>query len=110
MRSTFRNNIICNLGEGTYSWGESKEHVFESNCFSGNHPESEPDDRWKITSDPLFIAAGRGGQGRTTVDGYQLQAGSPCRDSGRPVEGHGGRDYSGGKLYQNKPDRGAFEH
>jgi hypothetical protein len=108
-RTWFRNNIFCNKGEGTYVWGESKENVFEYNCFFGNHPASEPDDRYKITADPLFIAPGTGGIGLASVGGYRLRGGSPCLDSGVPMTGNGGRDYWGNPLSDKHSGRGAFE-
>jgi hypothetical protein len=109
VRTAFRNNIIYNLGEATYAWGDSKENVFEHNCFYGRHPEGEPQDRLKITADPQFVSPGKGGRGVNTVEGYRLRANSPCVDAGLSIEGHGGRDYAGRPLYQNKPDIGAFE-
>jgi hypothetical protein len=108
-RTWFRNNIFYNEGEGTYVWGESKESVFEYNCFFGNHPASEPDDRHKITTDPLFIAPGTGGIGLASVGGYRLRGSSPCLGSGVLVIGNGGRDYWGSPLSNKHSDRGAFE-
>ena len=108
-RTWFRNNIFYNEGEGTYVWGESKESVFEYNCFFGNHPASEPDDRHKITADPLFMAPGTGGIGLASVGGYRLRGSSPCLGSGVLVIGNGGRDYWGSPLSNKHSDRGAFE-
>ncbi len=108
-RTWFWNNIFYVLGNATYVWGESKENVFEYNCFYGHHPESEPRDRWKITSDPLFVDPGKAIVGNHSVDGYQLQHNSPCLNSGLFVEEGGGRDYWGNQLHKDKPNRGAWE-
>jgi hypothetical protein len=108
-RTWFLNNIIYNLGGGTYVWGQSTDNVFESNCFFGKHAAGEPSDPERIMTDPLFVAPGTGGIGRDSVGGYKLRPASPCLESGIDVPGHGERDYWGNKLYSGAPDRGAFE-
>jgi hypothetical protein len=110
LRSWFRNNIFYIMGNATYVWGESKENVFEYNCFYGNHPESEPADLWKITTDPLFVGPGKAMTGKHSVDGYKLQQKSPCIDSGIIIENSCSRDYWGNPLSKDKPDRGAYEY
>lgn len=106
------NNIIYNLSPyAAYVFGGSHyNRIFENNCFYGRHPSNEPFDPKKITSDPMLEAVGSGGQGIDAVNGYRLKAGSPCIDKGRVVEGNGGRDYFGNKLYNGAPDIGAHEY
>jgi len=108
-RARFANNIIANLGSGSYAWGDSREVSFDHNCFFGNHPASEPSDAHKVIADPLFVAPGTGGVGVDSAGGYRLQPGSPCRDSGVAISPNGGRDYWGNLLYTDRPDRGAHE-
>jgi hypothetical protein len=105
----FFNNIFYNLGSGGYTLAGSNE--FDYNLFYGNHPGSEPSDAHKITSDPLFVNPGSGGAGRTTVDGYKLQAGSPALASGVLIANNGGLDYWGNTVPSNcAPDRGAHQY
>lgn len=106
------NNIIYNLGNGGYNFTNSINTVFDNNCFYGKHPNSEPNDAHKITSDPMLIAPGTGGIGRNTVEGYNLQNYSPCINTGKTIPDNGGKDffgnaapYSGGKT-----DIGAIEY
>jgi hypothetical protein len=49
-----------------------------------------------------------GQTGIGTVGGYQLQAGSPCINSGMVIPDNGGMDYAGNPI-DKAPDRGAFE-
>ncbi len=106
----FYNNIIYNMSkEAYYDFGKSTNNVWEYNVFFGEHPDSEPNDPYKITDDPMFVNPGSGTIGIATLDGYMLKDGSPCIDSGKVIENNGGRDYFGNPLYKGKPDRGAHE-
>jgi len=107
----YYNNILYNLSQnGVYQFETSTNNVFDYNVFYGNHPVSEPFDSHKITSDPLFVRPGSGGTGLDTVDGYQLEAGSPAIDSGTQWVGHPVADYWGNPVpYNGIVDRGAFE-
>ncbi len=107
----FFNNIFYALGKGCYYdlEGGGTSTVFSHNVFFGQHPDSEPNDPFKLTSDPKLIAPGTGKIGRDTVGGYMLKEGSPCIDSGKVIENNGGKDYFGNTLYNGKPDRGAHE-
>jgi len=105
------NNIFYNLGSGGYDIGETTGNVFDYNVYYGNHPLSEPSDAHKLTSNPMLVNPGSGGTGRTTVDGYKIQAGSPCIDSGKTISNNGGKDYWGTTVPQNSAtDRGACEY
>ncbi len=110
-RTSYYNNIIYNQASSTrYSFGSSTNNIFYYNVFYGNHSSSEPSDPHKIKSDPMLVDPGSAGLGINTVDGYKLKPGSPCIDSGKFIEGSGGRDYWGGQVPYNSTDRGAHEY
>jgi PKD repeat protein len=104
------NNIFYNLGTGDYDLSDSPNTVWDYNVFYGNHPAGEPDDPHKLTSDPKLVNPGSGGIGMDSVDGYQLQSDSPCRDSGVTIAGNGGQDYWGNTVPSGATDRGAHEY
>jgi len=110
-RTRYYNNILYNLGSGNYSFGPSTGNVFSYNVFYGNHPSNEPDDSYKITSDPRLIGPGSGGISINTVDGYKLRSESPCIDSGMTIAENGGLDYWRKPVPYNSTatDRGAYE-
>jgi hypothetical protein len=108
--ASFYNNIFYNMGNSMGSGSNPYGNfTWSHNVFYGNF-QSFPNDGNRLTSDPGFTNPGSGGDGRTTVDGYTLQAGSPCIDSGRSVTDNGGKDYWGNTLYYGSPDRGAHEY
>jgi fibronectin type 3 domain-containing protein len=107
--STYSNNIIYNAGNGTYDLGSSTNNTFNGNIFFGNHPANEPADSKKITTNPLLQNAGSGGTGMNTLNGYQLQSGSPARGSGVAMSNNGGQDFFGTTLPTGAPDRGAAQ-
>jgi malectin (di-glucose binding ER protein)/fibronectin type III domain protein len=107
--TSYSNNIVYNAGTGTYSLGGSTNNSFDANLFYGNHPSSEPSDPKKITSNPLLQDPGSGGTGISTLDGYQLQSGSPAIASGVIISNNGGRDFFGTTLPDTAPDRGAAQ-
>ena len=84
--------------------------MFDHNTFYGVHPASEPPDAHKLTNDPMFVAVGTGTNGIGTLAGYQLQAGSPCINSGVTIPGNA-RDFFGNPVPQGgATDRGAAEY
>jgi Malectin domain/Fibronectin type III domain len=107
--TTYSNNIIYNVGTGTYDLGGSTNNVFDANLFYGNHESSEPSDPKKLTSNPLLQNPGSGGTGINTLDGYQLDSGSPAISSGVVINNNGGRDFFGTTLPTSAPDRGAAQ-
>lgn len=101
----FSNNIIYKLGDGGYAGGSTWTH----NLFYGDHPASEPADPSKITSDPLLVAPGGGGNGRSTAAAYQLAAGSPAIGTGTLITNNGGQDFFGNTVSATAaPDYGAY--
>ncbi|GLX66996.1 hypothetical protein MU1_13400 [Paenibacillus glycanilyticus] len=104
-----KNNIFYNLGNGSYSWGQSSNITFDHNVFYGNHPVTEPSDSNKITSDPLLVNPGSGGTGMNTVDGYKLLNGSPALAGGVLIANNGGKDYWGNSVSSTAaPNIGAY--
>ncbi len=106
------NNIIYNTeSSGADYQLNGTNYVWDYNLFYGHHPASEPSDAHKLTSDPMLAAPGTGGTGRDTVDGYKLQVGSPCIDSGMTIADSGGQDYWGNPVPTGAgADRGAHEY
>ena len=109
----FKNNIIYNESDSAqYIWGPGGSRFFSSNVLynKGSKPLNEIlTDAKVLTTDPKFINPGSGGFGINTVNGYKLQEGSPCINSGVSISGNGGRDYFGNPLYNGAPDRGFYE-
>jgi hypothetical protein len=107
---SFSNNIIDDASTGaTYSLNGGDAATYTHNVFFGNHPAGEPADGSKLTSDPLFVSPGSGGNGITTVNGYQLKAGSPAIGSGILISNNGGQDYWGNAVSASAaPNRGAY--
>jgi uncharacterized protein YaiE (UPF0345 family) len=106
----YYNNIIYNLGRGTYSFGTTQQtRTISHNTFYGNLASTEPADANKIRSNPLLVNPGTGAFGINTLGGYKLQNGSPCVNTGTVITNNGGLDYWGNILYNGLPDRGANE-
>ncbi|MHC4149230.1 MAG: right-handed parallel beta-helix repeat-containing protein [Planctomycetota bacterium] len=108
--------------DGTYNYnsglGSSTNNVFSNNVFYGNHV-SPPFDPNAITADPNLVDPNSGGDGIDTLDGYMLQAGSPCISSGTntgidyndPNYINGGLDFWGNELPDvNAVDVGAHQY
>lgn len=100
----YYNNIFCNLGTGNYVMANSTDNVFDYNCFYGKGSESNSDAH-KITSNPQLVKPESGG-----IDGFKLQAISPCINSGTLMASNGGKDYFGNSLNDGAPDIGANEY
>ena len=96
----FRNNIFYwrlpgyEVGPQEY-WPSTypTQPVFEGNCFAGHEPIVN--DPQKLVTDPKFVEAGKGSDGRKTLDGYRLHPGSPCIGAGVMISDNGGRDFFG---------------
>lgn len=105
---SFRNNLIYNLGSGSYKL-PGINGVFDHNLFYGNHPASEPADNNKITANPLLVYQGSGSKGWSSTEGYKLRAGSPALDAGVVIADNGGRDYWGNSVPSTAaPNIGAY--
>ena len=109
----FTNNIIYNAsGNATYDFRSSGYiRTIDYNVFFGFHPSNEPADPNKLTSDPKLVNPTSGGVGLNTLDGFKLQSGSPCINSGVQLSGHSALDFWGNAVPSGgKVDRGAFEY
>ncbi len=109
------NNIFYNLGTGKFVFANSVNTVFDYNVFYGNHLSGEPADAHKLTADPMFVNPGSGTTGLASLEGYKLQAASPCINSGKQIGSfagisNGGKDFWGNPLYNGVPDRGVHEY
>lgn len=103
------NNIFYVLGTTDYCQFEGA--TFENNTFFGHHPETEPPDAYKLTSDPMLVAPGSAGAGFHTLDGYMLRSDSPGLRSGRYTDGEkmGVIDLWGNRVDPAfRPNRGAY--
>jgi hypothetical protein len=108
---TFYNNLIYNLSTtASYDWTTGYTRTIDYNCFYGVHPSTEPADAHKVTADPKLAGPGSGGIGINTVNGYKLQSGSSCINTGKTIASNGGKDYWGNTLYNGAPDIGANEY
>ena len=105
----FTSNVFYAKGTVRYDFGESTGNVFTNNVFFGNHVD-RPEDPKAITSDPLLVSPGSGGDGLDSVSGYKLSAGSPCIGAGAPIANDGGRDFWGNAVpTAGAPDIGAHQ-
>jgi Right handed beta helix region len=122
--TSFFNNIFYVRGEarigqaisrdkdGVHSsasgFGESRNNKFDSNVYFGKI--NVPEDSHRLTADPLFVAAEKGGMGAEPLKGYVLQADSKARKSAAKVPGNGDKDYFGTSLKGcGVEDRGAVQ-
>ena len=111
---SFCNNLICNKSASAgYQWTTPayiKKRTIEHNLFYGEHPSGEPEDPYKLTSDPELVDPDAAGQGMDITAGYRLTSASPCIGKGKYIAGNGGRDFFGNPLYNGEPDIGANEY
>jgi hypothetical protein len=105
---TYRNNIfywrLPGSQVGPQEHGPSaypKRAVFEANCFAGHEPLVN--DPKKLVANPKFVAPGKGGEGRQTAVGYQLQAGSPCLEAGAEIPDNISLDFFGNPVPKQVP-------
>lgn len=123
----FRNNIFYAHGQGrfrtvytsgdvlvrkfddTYKVPSSvAAQMYQGNCFYGTWLNGIPEDTAKITEDPLFVDAGTGGEGLSTLLGYQLRPESPCINAGKPVA-FVEQDFWGNPINDGSIDIGPYE-
>ena len=90
--------------------------VYDNNAYFGSSVTAPAGDARAIRADPKFADPGRGANGNAngpalaSLEGYRLQAGSPCVNKGLMIDGNGGRDFWSGALYAGIPDVGAHEY
>ena len=126
--ANLRNNIFYATGQGrfrtAYTYGSALERqyndkvklphpapgtLFLHNWYYGPWLNGLPDDPEKQEGDPMFVAAGTGGVGISTLAGYKLRSGSPCINTGMKIEMPGIRDFYGNPLNDGALDFGVFE-
>lgn len=102
---TFRNNIFFNSGTGSFN--APGGCVFDNNLYHGNgYIAADPR---KSLADPQFVLPGSGGDGRDSLDGYKLLAGSAALGSGQIVSANGGLDFwENPVLADAAPNLGAY--
>jgi parallel beta-helix repeat protein len=107
----FRNNVIVNLGSGTWQVPTGTGTTISNNLIYGNHTAGEPADAFKITADPQMIAPSAvAPEGLGAVAGYGLALSSPAVGTGVLITDNGGRDYFGNLLSSAvAPTRGFHE-
>jgi len=57
----------------------------------------------------MFVAPGTGGIGLSTLNGYKLQADSPCINKGIRIDLDSKLDFYGNPINERAPDFGVFE-
>jgi len=119
----FYNNIFYVSGSGKFSHAIShsdagiyttvagidprQNTVFDSNVYFGTI--ELPSDPHALTGDPLLLAPGQAGIGRTSTRVYALRSGSPAARSGRGMGNSGGKDFFGNTVPGCAVDRGAVQ-
>ncbi|HYQ56369.1 MAG TPA: right-handed parallel beta-helix repeat-containing protein, partial [Draconibacterium sp.] len=123
----FRNNIFYAHGQGrfrtAYTSGDPEvrnfdvtykvpssvaAQMFRNNCFYGTWLNGVPEDPERILEDPMFVAAGTGGEGLSTLGGYKLKPESPCINAGTPVA-FVDHDFWGNPVNDGSIDIGPYE-
>lgn len=123
----FFNNIFYATGQGRfrtvytsgYAWERTfdenvkniipEESIFKNNCYFGPWKNGLPDDPQKIVADPMFVAAGTGSDAIETLEGYKLKTGSPCINTGIPVQLNSEIDFFGNPVSDGSTDIGVYE-
>ena len=110
---TFQNNIIYNLSDSAKYTFKSAKRTINYNVFyeaGGSIPSGRPSDNNALYKDPQFVNPGSGTFGLSSLDGYKLQATSPCINSGTTEYKHCSLDFWGDPIpYGSGIDRGAYE-
>lgn len=88
----FYNNIFYVEGTVSYDWSKAENYVFKNNVYYGYH-DNMPRDTRAITSDPMLVNPGTGGNGFETLGGYKLKDGSPCINAGTIVKNNVDRGF-----------------
>jgi hypothetical protein len=96
------------LGGGDYKLEDADGYAFDSNCFFGKHPGSEPQDPHKFVDDPGFDISRIPVSSMHDLDAFRISPGSKCAGSARPVADSLTLDIVGTPLPASR-DRGAVE-
>ena len=104
-----QNNIFYNAGKGTYALNRASEVVFEGNCFYGNHPKEEPEDKKKLKADPRFQGSPKPCEPGKMPEWFRLSLASPCLQKGIKTADGGGVDFWGNAVDGEHPSIGASE-
>ena len=124
----FENNIFYATGQGrfrtVYTYGSALERQFmdkvkitpptpgaihKNNWYFGPWSNGIPNDPSPKTGDPLFVAPGTGGDGLSTLTGYQLLPTSPCIGAATVLPNRGPHDFFGNPLKPAAASFGAHE-
>lgn len=84
--NSFYNNVFYIEGKLTKFGNAGKDNFFSNNVFYGEHFADEPEDEFKITEDPQFVAAGGAGFGMDTAKAYMLLPSSPLIGKGAVID------------------------
>lgn len=99
--TAFYNNIFYVDGRVTYRFDKSTNNLFEGNVFFGNHA-GIPAEFHAITNKPALRSPGSGGNGFSSLAGYQWTDGNSCLP-GKVVPDNGGRDFFGNIVPAKEP-------
>jgi hypothetical protein len=107
---TFRNNIVENLGTGSWSYPAASGPAIDHNDFYGNHVPTEPSNPFGTTADPMLAAVpATAPMGIANVAGYEVSPGSPAIGAGLLMPESGGLDYFGNTRSTTAPPTLGFE-
>ncbi|BEL03167.1 hypothetical protein Q0Z83_013580 [Actinoplanes sichuanensis] len=114
---TMRDNVLFSTRAGA-ALTTSPTIFYDGNLYGGAELAVPDSDTRAVVGAPLFVNPQLSGPFGTPETGPQLAAAhgfavdsaSPAIDGGVPIEANGGRDYTGGALYNGDPDIGAFEY
>ena len=107
---TFDNNIIyCNSNTASYNF-KGVNSTFDHNVCYGIHPSGEFTDPDKIKANPLFVSAGSGTYGLSSLNGYKVTPSSPCVLAGVRLFNHCAFDFWGNIIpVTGNIDIGAYQ-
>jgi len=94
----FRNNIFY---APAFQFDDQANMVYDHNVYYPGLKAAS--DSNAITANPALVAAGTGGSGINTVNGYKLSPASPAIGSGLVIGNNGGKDFFGGPVSTTQP-------
>jgi acetyl esterase/lipase len=81
-KTSIRNNIVVNEGDGVYLLGQATHYSFEGNCFAGKNPPAGVTDARRILADPMLLNPASTAEGLDALAAFHLKPGSPCAAAG----------------------------